>query len=103
MNIKIIKKEEILLSTMPYTIDNKYLPNKEIVLFKFNKRYYVTTYNNGYNFFKNIDTILKRSTSFKIEKEANEFYFFIKEMLSGININTIDYINEKDYLDNLKF
>ena len=50
MNIKIIKKEEILLSTMPYTIDNEYLPNKEIVLFKFNKRYYVTTYNTGYNF-----------------------------------------------------
>jgi hypothetical protein len=94
-NIKIIKKIEVYLSSQPYTIDDNYLPDKELIMFKYKNGYYVTSYNIGYKFSDNIKSIIEKSVYFLKENEAIDYFNYLQNLFVSIDGNTMEHINSK--------
>lgn len=103
MKIEIMRKEIFLLEEQPYIFDEEHLKNKVIIMFKYNKKYYVHYYDMSLNFLDNIDEFLKRASVFTKPEYATECFDFYKEMISGVTSRTIDHVNNKDDLDYLRF
>lgn len=101
MNIKIIKKE--IFDFESVVIDSEPVGNKAVILFKYNKRYYVLVCQENYNLILNINEVLNKSTGFTNLKDAENCFLFYYDLLNEFSYETIDHLNNKDDLDYIRF
>lgn len=102
MNIKIIKQEILELESKPFVVDGNYLPNKILLIFKYNNRFHVSVYNEDLNI-DNEKELINNSLSFPTQNDALECYNLYFDLLGSFDYSTIDHLNSRDGLDYKRF